>query len=177
MANTNNDDKTYTDMGTQCELLKIIKTFNENDVWPIMNITDWNMQPPLPQRRARVRSADRAGERTPGRNGSAQASADECTPGGSSVGAIAECTAQGRSPEPRCSDSVDSRVPISADTAGERSAANKPGPASSSNAGAAASVREGAECTADSVGPGPSHSESRQPIIDACHRYACVAII
>jgi len=65
------------DMGTQCELLKIIKTFNENDVWPVMTITDWNMQPPLPQRRARLRSADRADKRS----GSGQAPADECTPG------------------------------------------------------------------------------------------------
>jgi len=51
------------DVGTQCELLKIIRTFNENDVRPVMTITDWNMQPPLPQRRVRVRSADRADER------------------------------------------------------------------------------------------------------------------
>jgi len=40
MANTDSDDKTYTDTGMQCKLLKIIRTFNENDVWPVMTVTD-----------------------------------------------------------------------------------------------------------------------------------------
>jgi len=159
MANTDSDDKAYTDMGTQCELLKMIKTFNENNVWPVMNITDWNMQPPLPQRRAHMRSANRASERTPRRSSSGQVPVGECTPG-SSVGAAAEYTAQSGSPGPMCSDSAGSRLPRSADAAGKRSAVNGAGPASSDSTGAAASVREAAECIADSEGPGPSHSES-----------------
>ena len=81
------------DVGIQCERLKIIRTFNENDDWPVMTIRDWNIQPSLPQRRARVRSADCADER------SGQVPAGERTPSGSSAGAAAsareaaECTA------------------------------------------------------------------------------------
>ena len=105
-------DKAYTDTGTQCDLLKIIKTFNENDVWPVMNITDWNMQPPLPQRRARVRSADRADERTPERSCSGQAPAGEYTPSGSgacaatSVREAVECTSDSEGPGSSHSESA-----------------------------------------------------------------------
>ena len=53
MADTDSGDRAYTNTGTQCELLKTIKTFNENEVWPVMAVTSWNTGPPLPQRPAR----------------------------------------------------------------------------------------------------------------------------